>query len=86
MSLIPEVPAQHLGSGGLSLGTRDQWVWGCLWGSGSLLQSWGALGAGWPTVSTPPPAHTQLLQWGPSDPVTMAASLQLEWRSRQTLL
>lgn len=37
-------------------------------------------------VPTPPPAHGSAVAAGPSDPVTMATSLQLEPRSRQTLL
>lgn len=73
-------------SWGLHLGTINQLVWGHLWGSGSP-QALGAPGhrlAHWsPTPSQP---TAQLLQWVPSDPVTMATSLQLEQRSRQILL
>lgn len=39
-----------------------------------------------PLVPTPSQPTAQLLQWVPSDPVTMATSLQLEQRSRQILL
>ena len=61
-------------------------------GVGSPLGLWLPMGSGGTgehagPLSPPLPQPTaQLLQRGPSDPVTMTTGLQLEWRSQQTLL
>lgn len=82
-SLVPELPAQAPGK--LRSESGDHRPVGVgpppgLWlptGRMSRLAQW----------SAPFPQPTALLlQWGPSDPVTMATGLQLGWRSRQTLL
>ena len=51
-------------------------------GMGPLLGFWLTTGSGDPGehagLLIPTPVTAQLLQWGPSDPVTMTTSLQLE--------
>lgn len=81
VSLVLEVPAQAPGKLGSESGDRRPvgvgpplglWLPMALWTPGHTMARW----------SPPLPQPTaQLLQWGPSDPVTMATSLQLEQRS-----